>query len=68
MNIPKNINEEDWSYLCNLQKNIKGRICNNKKNGIGLNHKEKKQIEEEEEETKYIKKITNIIRDNKFVH
>ena len=67
MDIPKSINEEDWSYLRDLEKSIKGKIDNNKKNEIGLNDKEKKLIEDEEE-TKYLKKITNIIKDNKLVH
>ncbi|MBU3180041.1 hypothetical protein [Clostridium psychrophilum] len=67
MTIPKNINQEDWSYLCNLQNSIRDKIRNNKKNGIVLNNKKEKLIEDEEE-TKYIKRITNIIRDNKFVH
>ena len=55
MGKPKNINEEDWSYLSDLEKNIKDKIDNNKKND-----KAKKLIEDEEE-IKYMKKITNIL-------
>ncbi|MBU3091879.1 hypothetical protein KPL35_07275 [Clostridium sp. CF011] len=55
MDRPKNINEEDWSYLFDLDKSIKDKIDNNKKNDMA------KKLIEDEEETKYMKKITNIL-------
>ncbi|MGH4050280.1 MAG: hypothetical protein ACREVX_02830 [Clostridium sp.] len=60
MNRPKCINEEDWSCLCDLEKSIRGKNDNNNKKVITLNDKFKKIIEDEEE-TKYVKKITKII-------
>lgn len=66
MDRPKSINGEDWSYLCDLEKSIKGKIDNNKSKKIALNDIVKKLIEDEEE-TKYIKRITNIVQDNKLV-
>lgn len=63
---PKSINGEDWSYLCDLEKSIQDKIYNNNTKKIALNDKKEKLIEDEEE-TKYIRKITNIILDNKLV-
>jgi len=59
MDKPKSINEEEWSYLCDLERSIKGKIDNNKKKEIVINDKSNKLIEDEE--TKYLKKITNIL-------
>lgn len=63
---PKSINEEEWLYLCDLEHSIKGKIDNSMEKEIILNDREKKLIQDVEE-TKYIKKITDIIKENKLV-
>ncbi|WP_435790743.1 hypothetical protein [Clostridium sp.] len=57
MQRPKSINEEDWLYLCDLEKSVKDKINNNKTMKIKLEDKVKRTMEYEEE-MKYLKKIT----------
>ena len=54
---PKSINEEDWLYLCDLEKIVKDKIYNNKNMENRLDNTVEKSIEYEEE-MKNSKKIT----------